>query len=135
MSYLEVRNAALSEPEKAVLEAKIRSFTTGATRDTDAGKYDYEGFLSPLVVQRFGAYMTKHRVQPDGQLRDSDNWTKGMPRRQYLKSLLRHVHDVWMIVRGWGAQATTPNIEDALCAVMFNAMGLLHEVLIDREVK
>ena len=30
----------------------IREFATGASRDTDAGKLDLEGFLSPLVLER-----------------------------------------------------------------------------------
>jgi hypothetical protein len=112
----------------------VRQFETGATRDTDVNKNDYEGFLSPLVIARFGDYMTLHRKQSDGRLRDSDNWTKGMPRRQYLKSLIRHVQDVWLIVRGWGDKASTADLEDALCAVMFNSMGMLHEKLLGRDI-
>lgn len=111
----------------------IRKFETGATRDTDAGKNDYEGFLSPLVLQRFGDYMTTHRKQADGQLRDSDNWQKGIPRKQFVKSLLRHTMDVWMLSRGYHKQASTMDLNEACCAVMFNVMGLLHESLIGRE--
>lgn len=51
----------------------IREFDTGATRTTEEGKYDYEGFLSPLVIERYGHYMHAHRIMPDGSLRDSDN--------------------------------------------------------------
>lgn len=58
----------------------MREFRTGATRDNDEGKYDYEGFYHPLVVKRFGQYMDKHRKQADGKLRDSDNWQKGIPK-------------------------------------------------------
>ena len=54
----------------------IRKFETGATRDTDEGKLDFEGFFSPIVMERFAEYMNKHRRQSDGQLRDSDNWQK-----------------------------------------------------------
>jgi hypothetical protein len=54
-------------------KGKIRSFKTGATRDTDEGKHDFEGYLSPTVINRFGEYMTKNRIQSDGSLRDSDN--------------------------------------------------------------
>ena len=45
---------------------KTRQFSTGATRDTDEGKYDYEGFFSPLVLERYGEYMNKHRQQSAG---------------------------------------------------------------------
>jgi hypothetical protein len=62
----------------------------------------------------------------DGSVRDSDNWQKGMPQDVYVKSLLRHVMDVWLFNRG-----LTPNepIDEALCAVIFNSMGLLNERL------
>lgn len=105
----------------------IRTFDTGATRDTDTGKYDYEGFLSPLVLERFGQYMHKNRVQKDGSLRASDNWQKGIPLDAYMKSAFRHFMEWWMAHRLW--RGTTEVLEDALCAVIFNASGYLHELL------
>jgi len=104
----------------------LRKFDTGATRDTDANKHDYEGFLSPLVIEAFGRYMTKHRVQSDGTLRDSDNWQKGIPRDVYMKSAWRHFLDWWKEHRGLGSRE---GMEDALCGVLFNVMGYLHESL------
>ena len=47
----------------------FRVFEGGATRDQDKTKPDFEGFLSPLVIERFGEYMTKHRQLPDNSLR------------------------------------------------------------------
>ena len=38
-----------------------RQFSTGANRNSEEGKLDFEGFISPLVIQRFGEYMHKHR--------------------------------------------------------------------------
>lgn len=105
-------------------EAKIRKFETGATRDTDVSKYDYEGFLSPAVLERFGAYMHKHRVQANGELRDSGNWQRGIPKDAYMKSLIRHVFALWRTHRN---VPEVENIEDSLCAIMFNAMGYLFE--------
>lgn len=110
----------------------LRLFETGATRDTDAGKPDYEGFLSPAVLVRYGEYMTEHRKQKDGSLRDSDNWQRGIARSSYVKSLLRHVFDVWLLQRGITRGASTSSVQEALCAVMFNAMGLLHEIQLGR---
>jgi len=104
----------------------MRQFDTGATRDTDVGKPDYEGFLSPLVLERFGKYMDKHRHQADGKVRDSDNWQKGIPRDAYIKSAFRHFVDVWKEHRGI---STKDGIEEALCALMFNIMGYLYEYL------
>lgn len=112
--------------------AQVTQFASGATRSSDGGKLDYEGYLSPLVVKRFGEFMLKHQTQEDGKERTSDNWKKGIPKTAYLKSLLRHVVDVWLHVSGWGYKATE-SLEDSLCATMFNSMGLLHELLKERE--
>jgi hypothetical protein len=103
-----------------------RTFETGATRNSDRDKYDYEGFLSPLVIERFGAYMHKHRHLADGTVRDSDNWQKGIPCSVYIKSLFRHLIDAWKQQRGLPTLETP---EDTLCAIIFNAQGLLHERL------
>lgn len=107
----------------------MREFTTGATRDNDTEKYDYEGFLSPLVLQRYAAYMHKHRLQADGKLRESDNWQKGMPKDCFIKSAWRHFMDWWLEHR---ALPSREGLEDALCALLFNVMGYLHEILKDK---
>ena len=106
--------------------SKIRKFKTGATRDTAEGKHDYEGFISPLVIKRFGKYMHKHRLQSDGKLRSSDNWTKGIPKEEYMKSMWRHFLDLWLFHRGFKGRE---DIEEALCGLYFNVQGYLHEVL------
>ncbi len=107
---------------------QIRAFQSGATRDQDTTKYDYEGFLSPLALTRFAAYMHTHRAQSDGALRASDNWQKGIPRDSYMKSLWRHLMTVW----GHHREVPTSyceSMEEALCGVIFNAQGYLHEIL------
>lgn len=111
------------------VKSAVRQFNTGATRDTDDGKLDYEGFLSPLVVERFAEYMHGHRVQSDGGLRASDNWQKGMPRSSYMKSGWRHFFDWWKEHRG---HRTKDGLENALCALLFNVQGYLHELIKER---
>jgi hypothetical protein len=103
-----------------------REFSTGATRDTDIGKYDYEGFISPLVLEAYAKYMHRNRYQSDGTLRDSDNWQKGMPLTVYMKSGWRHFFDWWKEHRG---HRTIDGLEAALCGLLFNVMGYLHETL------
>lgn len=126
-----------AEEEEMAPDDTIRTFDTGATRDSELGKFDYEGFLSPCVLERYAEYMDKHRVQSDGKLRDSDNWQKGIPVTAYTKSLWRHFFDVWKIHRGYqvfdpkGGHAIDQ--EEALCGLIFNAMGLLHTLTDDRE--
>ncbi len=103
-----------------------QEFETGAFRNSEEGKLDYEGFLSPLALERYAEYMHKHRHLEDGRLRDSDNWQKGVPRSSYMKSMWRHLITIWNWHRQTGRGGET--IQDALCGVIFNAMGYLHEV-------
>jgi uncharacterized phage protein gp47/JayE len=102
-------------------------------------KNDYEGFLDPIVIERYGNYMTKHRKQVDGQLRDSDNWKKGIPKEAYIKSAWRHFLDVWAIHRGYKRFDKQRNeeitIDEALMALLFNVMGYAYEVLKPQEDK
>lgn len=106
-----------------------QAFATGATRSADDNKFDYEGFLSPEVLNYFASYMHKNRVQRDGKLRASDNWQLGIPPHKYVKSLVRHGIDLW---RAWrGTTTYNPDTGKAqtlgeLCAaVLFNVQGLL----------
>lgn len=110
------------------MSAPIRQFASGATRDADTDKIDFEGFLSPLVIERFGQYMHAKRKLPDGSYRDSDNWQLGIPLKDYMKSGWRHFRDWWRSHRGYPT-ASGDDIETELCALIFNASGYLHEVL------
>lgn len=105
----------------------MREFKTGATRDDDTLKNDYESFLSPLVIEAFGNYMTRHRRQSDGKIREGDNWQKGIPQEAYMKSLWRHMLDLWKLHRGFKAGAV--DTEEACCAILFNVQGYLFEEL------
>ncbi len=112
------------------LEA-MREFETGATRDTDTNKIDPEGFLSPMALERYFEYMHSHRKQSNGELRNSDNWQKGIPLDAYMKSGWRHFFDWWRWHREDPIEIKGEKsfIEEALCAVIFNAFGYLHEIL------
>ncbi len=104
----------------------MRTFKDGATRNDDIDKLDFEGFFSPLVMERYAEYMHKERKQADGKIRESDNWQKGIPLKSYMKSMWRHFMDVWKLHRGFTAKES---LEVALCALMFNVMGYLHVIL------
>lgn len=109
----------------------LREFDTGATRSLDDLRIDPEGFLSPIVLNRFAEYMNKHRRQADGSVRDSDNWQKGIPLDAYMKGTWRHFLHLWLRHRGF--VVTDPkagvDIEEDLCALLFNVQGYLFEVL------
>ena len=109
----------------------LRTFATGATRTADSGRIDPEGFLSPLAVQRYSEYLHKHRFQADGVTRDSDNWQRGVPLDVYMKSAWRHFLHWWTRHRGWTVSdpQAGSDIEEDLCAVIFNAQGYLHELV------
>jgi hypothetical protein len=108
-----------------------RTFKTGATRSSAEGRIDPEGFLSPLSLERYCQYLLKHQVQADGNVRESDNWQKGMPLRDYIKGMFRHFLHFWTRHRGYEPMDDKAgvDIQEDLCAIMFNAQGYLHELL------
>lgn len=114
----------------------VRTFGTGATRDTDEGKLRYEGFLTPLVLKRYAEYMHKHRLQSDGSLRDPDNWQSLFGPDHYnvcIDSGWRHFMDWWLHHRGY-SEETTEDLEESLCALMFNIQAYLFKMLSDKNV-
>ena len=114
----------------------IRKFETGATRDTANNKLDFEAFISPLVLRRYAQYLHKHRLQSDGTLRDGDNWQKGIPKKEYMKSKIRHGNATHLLFDGFQAYDEKGNkvdMEESLCAELFNVMGYLFELLKEKE--
>jgi len=109
---------------------KIRTFKSGATRDVDDEKLDFEGHLSPLVLIRYVEFLDKKRKLPDGTRRPSDNWQKGIPKEEYMKSMARHFMETWKLHRenrNWDKPKQKAEKIEALCALLFNVMGYLHE--------
>jgi hypothetical protein len=114
-------------------ESRMRNFNSGATRDTDTDKIDPEAYFSPQVLRAYCEYMKVHQVQSDGQVRAGDNWQKGIPRDAYMKSLWRHFLDLWTMHRN--EDALDASKEEMLCAMLFNVMGYLHEVVEGRHAQ
>lgn len=109
----------------------VRVFETGATRSSSNNKPDYEGYMSPVVMAEYGKYMLKHQVQENGELRDSDNWQKGMPVDEYFKSGFRHWHKSWSKWRGYkmtDEKGKQVELRDELMAMKFNIDGIIHEL-------
>lgn len=124
----------VSKIEKMAAEKDIavsmESYKSGATRTKCETKIDPEGFFSPLVMLRYSEYMHKCQVQADGTLRDSDNWQGGIPLWRYMKGKWRHFLDTWLMHRGYKKVTDEGlDLQDCLCAELFNTMGYLHEVL------
>lgn len=108
----------------------MRTFDTGATRNNDQTEPDYKGFYSPQVMQAFAQYMHDNRYQADGTMRDSDNWKKGIPMDAYMSSGFRHFMD-WYSEHE-GAESREGMVK-ALCGLLFNVQGYLHEYLKSNE--
>lgn len=97
----------------------MRTFDSGATRDDDADKVDFAGFLSPVALEAYAQYMHRHRQQADGTLRASNNWRRGMPMDTFVKSGWRHFF-AW-----WKAHDEGRLDEEAVCGLLFNLFGYL----------
>jgi len=115
-------------------QKEMRVFESGATRNVEVDP-DYHGFLSPLALDAYGEYMHRHRLQADGTLRDSDNWQKGIPNDAFVRSLVRHVHDIQLVFDGYGEFARQDDRDDNvllahLSAALFNVQGMLHNVML-----
>jgi len=111
---------------------RIREFASGATRDTDTGKLDYEAGLSPIVLERYLQYLQKHTIQADGNTRPFDNWQKGMGKDVYIKSACRHFVAFWKKHRNFPEGA---DLEESICAILFNCQGYLFELLKEKQCK
>ena len=114
---------------QAVDDGTLRTFASGATRDTTEGKLEPWGFTSALVEKVFSEYMDKHRIQSDGNLRDSGNWKKGFDLDSYWHSMSRHVMDFRLLWEGHEGEARTESLMDALCGIKFNVDGLIYELM------
>jgi len=114
---------------------KMTNFETGATRSEDTVRDDPDGYLSPLFMDLYFRYMTKNRTQADGQVRESDNWQKGIPRNRYMKGLWRHFYHMWTRHRGWDVNdpLAADDIEEDIAAMFFNLQGYAHEYLKDKQ--
>lgn len=85
-------------------------------------------FMPADVIAEFGRYMSKHQTQTDGSLRPANNWKRGIPFEVYMASAWRHLQTVWLHHEGH-EDITEETLEEALCGLLFNVQGYLHERL------
>ena len=118
---------------------EVQQFSTGAYRDISDNKPDFEACFSPLVLTRYANYIASKREVPtfkDNGVRPDDNWQMGIPKESYMKSKIRHLISSWTIHRGFQAcdeKGNKIDLEESLCAELFNTMGYLFEILKEKE--
>ena len=103
------------------LPKKSRSFDTGAVRNNADGKADYVASTSWLAIKRYSLFQNnacKKHGYPE------DNWRKGIPLKEYEKSLMRHLQQYF--VNKYEGGNDEPDI-DHLSAAWFNLQGIIHE--------
>lgn len=115
----------------------LRTFPGGATRDTVRGKLSYVKALSPIVLRGYVQYLDQHRTLPDGSRREFNNWKAGIPLDTYLDSKGRHDMAVWLLMQGFTEVDNhgPVTLVDSLYGVLFNTMGMIHEILQSAEDK
>ena len=72
--------------------------------------------------------MRDHNIKNGELKRNEANWKKGMPKQSYLESKARHFLEAWITHEGY----EDGDIEDLICADIFNAQGYLHEILVEK---
>lgn len=112
---------------------QMRNFESGASRDANdhPDKPSYYNALSPIVLREYVKYLGRHRTMPDGTKRDWNNWKKGIPMAVYMDGLLRHAMAVWLMQQGFKSHDNHGEVtlKDSLNGILFNASGMLHEIL------
>lgn len=101
----------------------MRTFDTGAMRNDDTDKIDYLNHFSHRALRRYAEFLHAARVLPDGTRRDAGNFKQGMPVASYMASGYRHMQDL-----AFDYERTGLIDQDLASAVVFNMLGLLHEV-------
>lgn len=96
-----------------------RKFKSGAVRDSDINKEDYIETISWRALKKYAQYMTAKKNKY-GQ----GNFKKGIPIKSYEESMLRHVQKY---LENKYEDGKIEKEEDHLSAIVFNALGILHE--------
>lgn len=101
----EASYGAIGQPLRTAGEP--RQFASGAQRDADTGKARFD-LLPVTALERVAAHYAK-----GAEKYGEDNWRRGIPRAEFLKSALRHVN---YLRRG-------DTDEDHAAAAVWNLLG------------
>lgn len=98
---------------------KIRTFKSGAIRDSEESKEDYVETISWTAFRRYAQYMTGKKSKYG-----SGNFKKGIDIESYERSLTRHLQK-YLVNKYEGGDIEKD--EDHLSAMVFNLFGIMHE--------
>lgn len=87
-----------------------REFETWATRNSDVWKLEFSKYVHPLNEFNFAQYMKSHQFI-DGEYREGDNWTKGIPFNSLFESAYRHMQALWLMYNGYTVNETNKDWE------------------------
>lgn len=93
-------------------------FPSGAIRDSQEDKPDFNETISWTAFNRYAKYMTGKKSKYG-----AGNFKRGIPTESYVKSMLRHV-DKFM--RNTFENGDDEKNEDHLSAIVFNVFGIMH---------
>lgn len=118
------------------LADQLKAYDTGAYRDADTGKVDFEGHLCPLTLEAYGEWLDTKRTMSDGSRRAADNWQLGMSSADYMRSLWRHFLQLWKLHRGHPVYKNGKPVtkREAACAILFNTFGYLRNVIVEEQM-
>lgn len=119
-------NASFGSANPSIASTAEVKYEGGGLRSSDE-KPDYEAMLSPLAMEAYAEYMFMNSFLEDGSRRDEDNWQAGVPLARWLKSLFRHCFTLHKLHRS--NLCLKLHVVVAVCAILFNAFGYLHEYL------
>jgi hypothetical protein len=76
-------STAVADDAKTKDDGVLRSFDTGATRDTSGNKLVFDKFLSAGAIEQYCKYMNMNRLQSDGKLSPDIDTTmkRGRPKK------------------------------------------------------
>jgi len=101
------------------MKKEVRTFKTGAIRDTEDNKFDFIETVSWTAFDRFAGYMTGKKKKYG-----AGNFKKGIDIESYERSLMRHISKY---LRNKYENGNDEKEEDHLSAIIFNVFGIIHE--------
>lgn len=103
--------------------SEITKFSTGAIRDSQEGKESYGETVSWTGFRMFAEFMTDKKKKYG-----AGNFKKGIPDESYEESLQRHYQKYMENKYEEGDRELDGHFGnyEHICAIIFNAFGLLH---------